>query len=160
MSIKLGLNCVVYRNTGTYGSPTKNEVKCIRDVTLSMSSGEADVSTRNNNGWKATLATLKDASLEIKMIPDRAVADDLADIEAFTDKFFANPPTPIELFVLDGVDPAPVGGVAPHGLRAFFAITSLVRNENLEEGVTYDITLKPSVSGGNYPVEYEGTVST
>lgn len=159
MSIKLGLNCKLYRNTGTFASPTLNEISCVRDLTLSLSAGEADVSTRGSGGWKATKATLKDASVEFKLIPNKDVAGDLADIEAFTDAFYANPPEPIDLVVLDGPDPAPSGSVASHGLHAWFAITSLVRNENLEEGVTYDITLKPSIDGADATEEYTGTVT-
>jgi hypothetical protein len=34
----------------------------VRDVTLNLETGEADVTTRANSGWKQTFATLKDGS--------------------------------------------------------------------------------------------------
>ena len=38
------------------------------DVNLNLSTGEADITTRANNGWKATAATLKEGSIEFEML--------------------------------------------------------------------------------------------
>ena len=62
--VRLGLKAKLYRNTGSYGSPTWNEVKNVKDVTLTIEKGEADVSTRGNDGWRALIGTLKSASIE------------------------------------------------------------------------------------------------
>ncbi len=59
MSVKLGLDARLYRNTGTYASVTWNEVKNVKDLTLSLEAGEADVTTRGNGGWRATIATFE-----------------------------------------------------------------------------------------------------
>ena len=40
----------------------------MRDLTLNLETGEADITTRANNGWRATLATLKDGSIEFEML--------------------------------------------------------------------------------------------
>jgi hypothetical protein len=37
--------------------------------------GEADVTTRGNAGWRATVATLKDGSIEFEMVWDTGDAD-------------------------------------------------------------------------------------
>ena len=79
MGVKLGMDAKLYRNTGTYASPTWNEVKNVKDVTLNLEAGSADVTTRGNGGWRANIATLKDASLEFEMVWDTA-DDDFAAI--------------------------------------------------------------------------------
>lgn len=56
---KLGLNCKVYRNTGTYAQPTWDEIPNVRNVTLNLERGEADITSRANAGWKVSLPTLK-----------------------------------------------------------------------------------------------------
>lgn len=136
MSVKLGLDAKLYRNTGTFGSPTWNEIKNVKDVTLNLEAGEADVTTRGNNGWRATVATLKDGSIEFEMVWDSA-DDDFASIrDAFLNK------TSIELAVMDG-DVAVAGS---QGLRATCMITNFSRNEALEEAITVSVTAKPTYS--------------
>jgi len=96
MAVKLGLDARLYRNTGTIPAPVWNDVKNVKDVTLNLEAGEADVTTRGNAGWKATVATLKDGSIEFEMVWD--TADD--DFAAIRDTFvnWAS----IELAVMDG----------------------------------------------------------
>ena len=77
MSHKLGLDAKLFRNTGTYAAPVWVEIKNVKDVTLNLEAGEADVSTRGNAGWKATAATLKDGSIEFEMVWD-SEEDDFA----------------------------------------------------------------------------------
>ena len=54
MGIKLGLDAKLYRNTSVYATPTWDEITNIRDLTLNLEAGEADVTTRGNNGWAAS----------------------------------------------------------------------------------------------------------
>jgi hypothetical protein len=42
-----------------------NEYVDVTDVTLNLTKGEADVTTRGNNGWKSICSTLKEASIDI-----------------------------------------------------------------------------------------------
>src|SRR5690606_24111934 len=125
MGVKLGLDAKLYRNTGTYASPTWNEVKNVKDLTLNLEAGEADVSTRGNGGWRANIATLKDASLEFEMVWD--TADD--DFTAIRTAFLTN--AAIEFAVLDGASNAS----GAQGLRASMAITNFSRSEPLEEAI-------------------------
>ena len=136
MSVKLGLDAKLYRNTGNYASPNWNEMKNVKDLTLSVEAGEADATTRGNAGWKATLATLKDGSIEFEMVWDTADAG----FTAIRTAFFGN--TSIEFAVLDG-DKATTG---TQGLRAAMAITKFSRNEPLEEAITVSVTAKPTYS--------------
>ena len=134
MGIKLGMEARLYRNTGTYAAPTWVEVTNVKDVTLNLEKGEADVTTRANQGWRATVGTLKDASVEFQMVWDTA---DTA-FAAIQQAFFNN--TPIEFAIMDGdiTDPA------AEGLRATFDIFNFTRNENLEEAIMVDVSIKPT----------------
>lgn len=136
MGVKLGLDAKLYRNTGAYASPSWNEVTNVKDLTLNLEAGEADVSTRGNGGWRANIATLKDASLEFEMVWD--TADD--DFTAIRTAFLTN--APIEFAVLDGASNA----AGSQGLRASMAITNFSRSEPLEEAIKVSVTAKPTYS--------------
>ena len=94
MAIKLGLDAKLFR--GTAGTQGTIEVTNVKDVSLSLESGEADVTTRKAKGWKLSVATLKEASLEITILYDTEDEDFLA----FKEAYFSN--TPLSLFITDG----------------------------------------------------------
>ena len=134
MGVKLGMDAKLYRNTGSYASPVWNEVKNVKDVTLNLEAGSADVTTRGNGGWRANIATLKDGSIEFEMVWD--TADD--DFTAIRTAFLTN--AAIEFAVLDG----PVATSGSQGLRASMAITNFSRAEPLEEVIKVSVTAKPT----------------
>ena len=136
MSLKLGLEAKLFRNTGDYATPIWVELENVKDLTLNLEAGEADVTTRGNAGWRATVATLKDGSIEFEMVWDTADAG----FTAIKDAFFNN--DTIELAVMDG-DIATAGS---QGLRAMMSIINFSRNEPLEEGITVNVTAKPTYS--------------
>jgi hypothetical protein len=136
MAIKLGMDAKLYRNTGSFASPTWNLIPNVKDLTLSLETGEADVTTRGNNGWRATVATLKDGSVEFEMIWDTEDEDFTAIRNAFLNN------TALELAILDGL--SSVAG--SQGLRASFMITGFTRNEPLEEAITVSVSAKPTYS--------------
>ena len=131
MAIKLGLDAKLFR--GTAGTQGTIEVTNVKDVSLSLESGEADVTTRKAKGWKLSVATLKEASLEITSLYDTEDEDFLA----FKEAYFSN--TPISLFVTDGDTTA-------HGLDADFSVTGFTVDQPLEEAVTVKVTAKPTAS--------------
>ena len=144
MGVKLGLDARLYLNSGTYASPTWSRLNNVRDLTLNLETGEADVSTRGNEGWRATVSTLKDASLEFELVIDPEDSGFTSIVNAFLQN------EPVEFVVLDG----PISGegsVGSQGLRATFRIASFSRNEALEEAVTASVTAKPTYSE-NAPV--------
>ncbi len=134
MSIRLGMEAKLVRNTGDYATPVWVEISNVKDVTLNLEKGEADVTTRANGGWRATVGTLKDASLEFQMVWD---TEDAA-FTAIQQAFFDN--TPIEFAVMDGAMTDPDS----EGLRATFDIFNFTRNENLEEAIMVDVSIKPT----------------
>lgn len=130
MASVLGMNCKAYY--GDAGSTADTEITNIRDVTINLETGEADVTTRGNSGWRATAATLKDGSVEFEMVWDTSDAAFTAIQTAWSAS------TAIALAFLDGESGS--------GLDADFVITNFSRAEPLEEAVTVSVTAKPTYS--------------
>ena len=134
MGVRLGLDAKLYRNKGTYDTPDWEEMTNVKDLTLNLESGEADVTTRGNMGWRATVATLKDGSIEFEMVWDTADAG----FTAIQQAWFNN--TPIEFAVMDG----DITTAGSQGLRATFSIIKFSRNEPLEEALSVSVSSKPT----------------
>ncbi len=129
-NVILGMDAKLYY--GNAGSSATNEMTNVRDVTVSAEAGEADVTTRANSGWRATVATLKEASVEFEMVWDTADAGFTAIKNAYLNNEL------IGFQVLDGA-----GG---QGLQADFMITAFSRSEALEEAITVSVTAKVTYS--------------
>lgn len=125
----LGLNCVLYR--GEAGQTASTEMTNVKDVELNLTTGEADITTRAANGWRAYVATLKEASLTFQMNYE---ADD-ADLKAIQTAFMNN--SAISFLV---------GDDKGNGLDADFVITEFNIPQPLEEAVTVSVTAKPTLS--------------
>jgi len=134
MAIRLGLGAKLYRNAAASGTPSWVLINNVRDLTLNLETGEADVTTRGNNGWRATMATLKDASLEFEMVWDTEDAN----FTVIRNAFLGN--QSIRLAVLDDF----MGD--GQGIYARWMITAFSRNEPLEEAITVSVTAKPTYS--------------
>ncbi len=137
MAIVLGLNAKLYYGTSA-GSYT--EMENVRDLSLSMETAEADVTTRAAEGWRQSVATLKDASLEFEMLWDTSDGGFGAMQSAF------NNGTTVFFSITDG-DRTTSG---TQGLDSEMMVVGFSRNESLEEAVTVSVTAKPTVktSGG------------
>lgn len=136
----LGMEAAIYFSTTVDplafpAVSTMTELDNATEVTLNLTTGEADVTTRANNGWRATVATLKEASVDFTMIWKPGDVG----FEAVRDAFLNN--DEIHLAVLD--NDAAVSGA--QGLKGNFTITNFTRNEALEEAITVSVTVKLSV---------------
>ena len=131
----LGMNAKIYQGAAGADLATLVEMSNVKDVTLNLEAGEADVTTRANQGWRATAPTLRECTAEFEMLwkPGDAGFDAVktAFLTAGT----------IALAVLTG-DKVTSGTEGPRG---DFSITNFSRNEPLEEGVTVSITAKLAV---------------
>lgn len=134
--MKLGMEAKLYRNTGSYAAPTWVEMTNVKDLTLNLEASEADVTTRGNAGWRATIAALKDGSIEFEMVWDPTDAG----FTAIQDAYFNN--TTVEFGVMDG----DIVSSGTQGLRATMSITKLTRSEPLEQAITVSVTAKPTYS--------------
>ncbi|MCA9251278.1 MAG: hypothetical protein KDA54_09090 [Phycisphaerales bacterium] len=152
MAIKLGMNGkMYYLGTGTrasWGTADSDgihggaapaslvELGNVRDVTLNLEEGEADVTTRANNGWRATEPTLKEGSVEFEMAYDPADTGFAKILGGWLNRIV------IPMAILDG-DESEVGTM---GLWADFKVISFSKGEPLEEGQMVSVTVKPAYS--------------
>jgi hypothetical protein len=141
MGAKTGLDCKLFRNTGTSGTPVWNEITDARDVTLNLTAGDADASSRGVT-FKQYLMTLLDASIDFELVYNTAT-DDFAALQA---AFFNR--TTIPFAIMDG--PVSAGS---EGLLVTCYVSKFTRNEPLENTVTVSVSLKPAY--GTTPSWYE-----
>jgi len=132
----LGMNAGLYQGTAGATDPgSMTKVDNVRDVTLQMEAGEADITTRGNGGWRATAPTIRECTVEFQMVwkPGDAVFDAIktAFLSAGT----------VALAVLDQL--ATVSGA--QGPLGDFSILNFTRNEALEEAIVADVTAKLAV---------------
>ncbi len=120
---------IFFGEAGTTGIP-QGELTNVTDVTITLDASEADVTTRDNSGFRATIGGLKECTIEFSMLYLPNDAGFKAIREAWKDS------EQIHLAALTGKDgEGPVGD---------FSITGFTRSEALEEAIKYDVTAKLS----------------
>jgi len=142
MSIPLGMNAKLYLANAPLDGPDPEDVEAAtwseygnaRDVTINLETATADVTTRANNGWRQTVGTLKDGTIEFEALWQ--TGDAL--FELIKDAFLQN--TEIGVMALDGA--RTVDG--SQGIAGNFSVTSFVKSEALEEAQSVSVTLSPS----------------
>ncbi|TVQ33881.1 MAG: hypothetical protein EA376_01215 [Phycisphaeraceae bacterium] len=102
----------------------------VRDVTVSAEANEADVTTRGNQGWRQTIAGLREATIEFEMVWEPG--DD--GFDAIKDAFLTS-----GIIGLAALDSPGAQGNGPVG---DWSITNFSRSEPLEEGITVSVTAK------------------
>jgi hypothetical protein len=134
MNGKLYFSTTLLDSSSGAGAHEWTEATNVRDVNGNFETGEADVTTRANNGWRATAATLREMQLEFEM--QWKPAD--AFFNAVRDAWLAN--GEIAATALDGADDSS----GKQGPAANFSVTNFSRAEPLEEAMTVSVTLKGS----------------
>lgn len=133
MSFQLGMNGKLYcKPGGIAAGGSFNEITNAKDVTVTLEKGTADVSTRANNGWRASVGTLKELTFEWQMVWDTSDSRFTELQSAFLNN------TVIAIKALD----SPTG----QGPQADCMITSFSRAEPLEEAMTVNVTAKVTYS--------------
>jgi len=132
----MGMNAKLYYDA-TAANPLSGmtEISNVKDLTLTLEAGEADVSTRANSGWRATATTLKACTVEWEM---QGKTTDTA-FEVVRDAFLNG--TTLELAVLTGTKAV----ADSEGPKGTFAITNFSRGEPLEEAISVSVTAKLQV---------------
>jgi predicted secreted protein len=127
---KLGIKAKMYfGEAGTTGVPT-GELSNVTDVTITLDASEADVTTRDNDGFRATIAGLKECTIEFDML---YLPDD-AGFKAIRTTWLES--KQIHLAALTSKNgEGPVGD---------FSVTGFSRSESLEEAIKYSVTAKLS----------------
>ncbi len=132
---KLGMDAKLYYGAEGAALAILTEMTNVKDLTVPMERGEADVTTRANSGWRATAATLREGTVEWEMVWKEADAGFIAVKNAFING------TPLRLAALTGAKDA----VGTEGLVGDFEITNFSRSEPLEEAISVSVTAKLSL---------------
>lgn len=138
----LGMNAKLYfsntaltnTNTNAVSGASWTEMTNVKDVTVNMETGEADVTTRANSGWRATAATLREMTIEFEMQWKTTDAGFTA-----VKSFFLNSGE-IALAAMDGA----INTTNNQGPAGNFTITNFSREEPLEDAVKVKVTAKSS----------------
>jgi len=140
MSLKIGLNCKLYYSdteldgdTVTPATATWVEIDIVRDVSIPMERGKADLPTRGST-WNQSATTLLTAGLEFQIKNDTADAGYIALRDAFINN------TEIAVAAMDG----DIEVAGAEGLASNMMVENFTRGEPLEEGVSIDVRLCPS----------------
>jgi hypothetical protein len=142
MASKLGMECKMFVGNNLLSNSvgpddiTWTEQSNVRDLTQNLEKAEADVTTRANNGFRATRGTLKEGTLEFEMVWDTEDSGFTAIRNAWLDN------TEISIAALDG--DINDSDESVEGLMSNFTVTNFSRSEALEEAVIMTVTLKVS----------------
>lgn len=136
----LGMNAKIYQGAAAAALGALTEMNNVRDVTLNMEAGEADHTTRANQGWRAVAPTLREMSVDFEMVWQPGDAG----FEAIRTAFLAN--GTLELAILDqDVSVTIPAGEGASGPKGTFSITSFTRAEPLEEVQMVSVSAKLSL---------------
>ncbi len=134
--IKLGVEGAIY--LGSVGSET--EVTNVKDVTLTLETGEHDRTTRGSKGWREIYPTLRECTVEFELVP----SVEEVDAEEYTFDLLTQ--TVLDAFLSGATINAIVLSEqkrdGAEGLAGKFSVTSFPLNQPLEAGQTFNVTLK------------------
>ena len=133
MAVLKGIDCKVYRNTGTYASPTWALVNPTIEVTVNLENSTFDASNRDSN-YRLQLPALTDISVDFRFHKDKDDADFLALETAAQTR--AN----LDLLILDGLQTV----AASDGWRILGFFSSWTEAQPLEDAITVDATYVPA----------------
>ena len=135
----LGILAKLYRNTGSYGSPTWVSIDLISDLSIKPAWKEGDATTRSSRAELMSKTTLA-IPITGKVRVDLTDAGYLAIVALFLSD------TPADLLCLDG--PSTTNGVT--GFRADFHCSELGEEQNKDGVLFRDFKLVPGL-GTNLP---------
>jgi hypothetical protein len=133
MAVLKGIDCKVYRNTATYGSPTWALVNPTIEVTVNLENSTFDASNRDSN-YRLQLPALTDISVDFRFHKDKDDADFLALETAAQTR--AN----LDLLILDGLQTV----ATSDGWRILGFFSSWTESQPLEDAITVDATYVPA----------------
>lgn len=144
MAFVLGLNHkLYYQSTGTRATwpasgsaPNLVLIDNARDVTFGGDAGTADITRRGSGGFRETVATLNDASVEFNIVYDTADAAFTFLRGAWVNK------SVFGLAVLDGLSAT----AGTQGIWMDVMVTGFTWNQELEEPGIVDITAQNTYS--------------
>lgn len=149
MSTILGLDCEVFYNSGSFGTPSWDPVDAIRDATLELAVNEVDASRRGSGGWRQMETTLKEATLNVTFVKDKADTEFAAIASA------VKAGTAIELAAADGANAS-----GTEWLDAMWKATQWNETQDLEGVVLIEAVFRPTPDANLTPNWGSGTLPT
>jgi hypothetical protein len=133
MAVLKGIDCKVYRNSASYGSPTWALINPTIEVTVNLENSTFDASNRDSN-YRLQLPALTDISVDLRFHKDKDDADFLALETAAQTR--AN----LDLLILDGLQTV----ATSDGWRILGFFSSWTESQPLEDAITVDATYVPA----------------
>ena len=132
---KMGKDAKAFQGAADGALATLAEIPDISDLTLTLDSTEANVSTRGGKGWAGTMQGLKSCSAEFDMLcnPGDTV------YEAIRDAYLNG--GHLAMAFLTG----PLATAGSEGPKGDFSVTQFTRAEQLAEGITHSVVCKMTV---------------
>jgi len=130
----LGKDCKAFYNSATHATPTWVEITKAINCSFNLAKAEGDLSSRAS-GWKKSKGGLKDLEYSWTYRWSRG-ADTVFD--ALLASYISA--TPIELWFADGA----AADVGTQGPRAFCEVLTMNATQELENGIEYEFTAKPT----------------
>lgn len=126
--VTVGLNCILYRNAGTHGSPTWTAMTSVKDVNLNLDITKAEAVARLSS-FKSYAGGLISGPLEFSMLADTA----LSEYDVLKAGVLAK--TVFDFAMANG----PIATAGTEYWRADYLLFGWKRNEPLEESATIDV---------------------
>lgn len=130
-----------YDSASSVGAPTWVEIARMKDLSVTNTKNQADVSRRESD-WMLFAGGQKDLALEFgyQYKPNQAAGGDTI-FEALQDSHLNN--TPMHLLIVDGATP-PASGETINGLDLWVVVFDFGQDEPLSEGVVINVVAKPT----------------
>lgn len=139
--VKAGVNAKIYRNTGTYGSPTWTAVGLVKDDTEGTPWDMVEAGARETKA-KLYAKTRTDISESVVVRAD----DSDAGYNAFATAAESQT-TVMDLLILDG----PITAEGARGLRAEFLVNKTGKPKEIDGVIYVTFELKPTWTSNGYP---------
>lgn len=150
-AVKPGIGGRVYRNTGSYGSPSWTAQNLVKDVTFTMPWDMVEAGARETRA-KLFMKARTDITFSVVMRADDAAAD----YNAFSDAA-CSPTAVMDLLILDGL----ISVEGTRGVRAEFLANNDGQPQEADGSIYTTFTLKPTWTSNGYPSTVEmGASST
>ncbi len=138
---KVGIGGVVYRNTGSYGSPTWTAQTAVKDVNFGQPWDFGDASTR---ATRAKLYAKTQVDLAISLV---VKADNLESGYQAMVTAAMSPTSVLDFLILDGL----VSAEVVHGIRSEFLLSQTGQSQAIGDVIYDTFDLKPSYTTNGVP---------
>jgi len=138
----MGVDCILARNSGSYGSPTWSTVSIARDVSLNMERKAGDTSKRGGGGHASELVGNSDTGVEFEVIYDPTDTQFIALQAAYMAK------TVVEFAIANGT----IATTGTNYLRAHFQLHKFSRTEPLDDASKVSCMIKVAPNANATPI--------